>query len=135
MSLVLLHEQDPTKGACPFRQFFPQTPKELLQRWKIYDTIAVPLQSHDLRIISFRCTFRNMGATGKVGTGNWWGELCGMQQYSKFDTRSLPTRLGVPRLLRWVRRLGERRSNTNVVISTSAVELEESVAATSTTSA
>jgi hypothetical protein len=134
MTLVLLHEQDPTKGACPFRQFFQQTPKELLQRWKIYDTIAVPLQSHGLRIISFRCTFRNMGATGEVGTGNFWAELCRMQQYSKFDTRSLPTRLGLPRLLRWVRHRRERRSNTNVMISASAVETEESVAATSTTS-
>ena len=41
LSLVLVHEQDPAKGTCPFRTFFEQTPEELQKKHRLYDTLAI----------------------------------------------------------------------------------------------
>ena len=71
--LVLVHEQDTAKGACPFRTFFEQTPVELQKKYRLYDTLAVPLYpSPEHRSVSLRYALRNMGAVpskrSKVGT-------------------------------------------------------------------
>ena len=61
--LVLVHEQDTAKGACPFRTFFEQTPVELQKKYRLYDTLAVPLYpSAEHRKVSLRYALRNMGA-------------------------------------------------------------------------
>ena len=70
--MVLVHEQDALKGACPFRTFFEQTPVELQKKYRLYDTLAVPLYpSAEHRTVSLRYALRNMGATqsrqAKVG--------------------------------------------------------------------
>ena len=63
--LVLVHEQDPLKGACPFRTFFEQTPVELQNKYRLYDNLAVPLYpSVEHRTVSLRYALRNMGAVG-----------------------------------------------------------------------
>lgn len=58
--LVLLHEQDPGKGTCPFRVFFQQTLDELLKKHRLYDTLTVPLYpSLEHRKVSLRYALRN----------------------------------------------------------------------------
>lgn len=42
--IAMVHEQDAAKGACPFRIFFDQTPKELIVApYKLFAPMAVPL--------------------------------------------------------------------------------------------
>ena len=66
LPLVLVHEQDPAKGHCPFRVFFDQTPEVLLKRRRLYDTVAVPLYSLDMhRKISLRHILRILGGTAE----------------------------------------------------------------------
>ena len=62
--LVMLHEQDPTKGFCPFRMFFEQTPTVLQKKYRLYDTVAVPLYpSVEHREVSLKFALRSMGAS------------------------------------------------------------------------
>ena len=64
IAIVPVHEQDPGRGGCPFRQFLQQTP-QVLQRspYKLYDTVAVPLYSSvEHRPVSLRHILRSMGA-------------------------------------------------------------------------
>lgn len=63
--LVLVHEQDPAMGGCPFQEFFGRTP-DVLQRlpYKIFDLVAVPLYpALEHRKISLRRVLLNMGAS------------------------------------------------------------------------
>ena len=63
LALVLLHEQDPLKGACPFRSFLKQTPEELQKKYRLYDTVAIPLYpSAEHRRVGLRYALLNMGA-------------------------------------------------------------------------
>lgn len=42
--ISLLHEQDAAKGGCPFRIFFDQTPRELIEEpYKLFAPMAVPI--------------------------------------------------------------------------------------------
>ena len=76
MFLVLVHEQDPRKGACPFRVFFQQTPEELQKKYRLYDTLAIPLYpTPEHRSISLRYALRNMGATPKQSQVSMWARL------------------------------------------------------------
>ena len=69
----MLHEQDPTKGFCPFRMFFEQTPAVLQKKYRLYDTVAVPLYpSLEHREVSLKFALRSMGATeGRAGWKKW----------------------------------------------------------------
>jgi len=63
LGLVMVHEQDVTKGGCPFRELFEQTPEVLVKQHRLFDTLAVPLfPSEEYREISRRFSLRNMGA-------------------------------------------------------------------------
>ena len=64
ITLALIHEQDVSKGGCPFRIFFDQTPKTLLMPpYKLFDTVAVPLYpAPEHRRISLRHLLRGMKA-------------------------------------------------------------------------
>ena len=65
--MVLVHEQDPSKGGCPFRHFFEVTPTDLVVTSKLYNTVAVPLYpTKEHRAVSFLCIWATMGA--KVGS-------------------------------------------------------------------
>ena len=55
--IAMVHEQDPSCGGVPFRNFFQQTPQVIKDR-KLYDTVAVPLY----RRVSLRLVLRGMGA-------------------------------------------------------------------------
>ena len=62
--MVLVHEQDPSKGGCPFRRFFEVTPTDLVVSAKLFNTVAVPLYpSKEHRAISFLYILASMGAT------------------------------------------------------------------------
>jgi len=65
IQLVLMHEQDPEKGACPFNDFFQLTPSDLLDKpYNIYNTLAIPLHaSLEHRRVSLRCILRSMGSS------------------------------------------------------------------------
>eukprot|EP00593_Proboscia_inermis_P011761 CAMPEP_0171324768 /NCGR_PEP_ID=MMETSP0816-20121228/116392_1 /TAXON_ID=420281 /ORGANISM="Proboscia inermis, Strain CCAP1064/1" /LENGTH=322 /DNA_ID=CAMNT_0011823787 /DNA_START=139 /DNA_END=1104 /DNA_ORIENTATION=+ len=65
LKLVLVHEQDPEKGACPFNDFFHLTPSDLLNKpYNIYNTLAIPLHaSLEHRRVSLRCILRSMGSS------------------------------------------------------------------------
>ena len=59
----MMHEQDPAKGGCEFRQFITVTPDVLLKQYRVFDTLAVPLYpSPEHRAISIRHGLRNLGA-------------------------------------------------------------------------
>ena len=64
IAIVPVHEQDPGRGGCPFRQFLQQTPQALQRSpYKLYDTVAVPLYSSvEHRKVSLRQVLRGMGA-------------------------------------------------------------------------
>ena len=60
----MLHEQDPKRGGCPFRTFFDQTPDVLQRRYRLFDTLAVPLYpSPEHRKVSLRHALRCLGAS------------------------------------------------------------------------
>ena len=60
----MVHEQDPSKGACPFRRFFEQTPEVLQKKHRLFDVLAVPLYpSPQHRQISLSYALRDIGAT------------------------------------------------------------------------
>ena len=62
--MVLVHEQDPSKGGCSFRRFFEVTPQDLVVHGKLFNTVATPLYaSREHRTISLLCIFSAMGAT------------------------------------------------------------------------
>ena len=72
--LVLVHEQDTSKGGCPFRCFFDSTPKTLLKPpYKLFDTVATPLfPTTEHRLISLRHILVSMGATAiSAGQSDW----------------------------------------------------------------
>lgn len=62
--VVLLWEQDPDCGGCPFHIFKERTPLELqLPPHKLFDDLAVPLyRSAELRKVSLRQVLQGMGA-------------------------------------------------------------------------
>mmetsp|Transcript_19169 Transcript_19169/g.61523 ORF Transcript_19169/g.61523 Transcript_19169/m.61523 type:complete len:264 (+) Transcript_19169:679-1470(+) len=64
IAVVLVHEQDPSCGGVPFRNFFQQTPQVLQQQpYKLYNTVAVPLYpSKEHRKVSLRLVLSSMGA-------------------------------------------------------------------------
>ena len=63
MGVVMMHEQEPGKGGCPFRRFFQQTPEVLLKKHRLFDTVAVPLYpSYEHRVVSLRYALRDVGA-------------------------------------------------------------------------
>ena len=64
IAVAMVHEQDPTCGGVPFRNFFQQTPQVLLQPpYKIFDTVAVPLYpAPEHRTVSLRLALSSMGA-------------------------------------------------------------------------
>ena len=58
----MVHEQDPSCGGVPFRNFFQQTPQVIKDR-KLYDTVAVPLfPAPEHRTVSLRLALCSMGA-------------------------------------------------------------------------
>jgi hypothetical protein len=61
--MVLVHEQDPSKGGVAFRRFFEVTPNDLVVTAKLYNTVATALYaSREHRTISFLCIWAAMGA-------------------------------------------------------------------------
>jgi len=64
IAVVLVHEQDPSCGGVPFRNYFQQTPQVLQQQpYKLYDTVAVPLYpAPEHRKVSLRLVLSGMGA-------------------------------------------------------------------------
>ena len=64
IAIAMVHEQDPSFGGVPFRNFFQQTPQVLQQPpYKLYDALAVPLfTSEEHRKVSLRYILRSMGA-------------------------------------------------------------------------
>ncbi|EOD23669.1 hypothetical protein EMIHUDRAFT_239307 [Emiliania huxleyi CCMP1516] len=64
IAVAMVHEQDPTCGGVPFRNFFQQTPQVLLQPpYKLFDTVAVPLYpAPEHRTVSLRLALSSMGA-------------------------------------------------------------------------
>lgn len=70
--LVLVHEQEPSKGACAFSVLIGQTPDFLFKPpYKIFDTVAVPLYSSpEHREISLRQVLMNMGGQQSAGTAH-----------------------------------------------------------------
>jgi len=64
IAITMVHEQDPTCGGVPFRNFFQQTPQVLLQQpYKLFDTVAVPLYpAPEHRTVSRRLALSSMGA-------------------------------------------------------------------------
>ena len=66
LKVVLVHEQDVEAGGCSFGDFFVQTPKELVEKHRLFDIMAVPLyRAPALRKISLRRVLDNMGAEPK----------------------------------------------------------------------
>ena len=64
IAIAMVHEQEPSHGGVPFRNFFQQTP-QVLQRppYKLFETVAVPLYpSEEHREISLRLILTSMGA-------------------------------------------------------------------------
>ena len=60
--IAMVHEQEPSCGGVPFRNFFQQTP-QVLQDRKLFDTVAVPLfPAPEHRKVSLRLVLRSMGA-------------------------------------------------------------------------
>ena len=64
IAIAMVHEQDPSFGGVPFRNFFQQTPQVLLQQpYKLFDTVAVPLfPAPEHRTVSLRLALSSMGA-------------------------------------------------------------------------
>ena len=64
IAIAMVHEQDPSFGGVPFRNFFQQTPRVLLQQpYKLFDTVAVPLfPAPEHRTVSLRLVLCSMGA-------------------------------------------------------------------------
>mmetsp|Transcript_8595 Transcript_8595/g.26483 ORF Transcript_8595/g.26483 Transcript_8595/m.26483 type:complete len:1239 (-) Transcript_8595:80-3796(-) len=64
MSIAMLHEQCPSRGACPFGILLGQTPRELqAPPYSLYDSLAVPLYpSAEHRPISLRHALLSIGA-------------------------------------------------------------------------
>ena len=64
IAIALVAEQAPSRGGCPFRLFFQQTPLVLQQPpYRLFDTMAVPLYpSPEHRKVSLRHVLRGMGA-------------------------------------------------------------------------
>jgi len=64
IAIAMVHEQDPSFGGVPFRNFFQQTPRVLLQQpYKLFDTVAVPLYpAPEHRTVSLRLVLCSMGA-------------------------------------------------------------------------
>ena len=64
IAVAMVHEQAPTCGGVPFRNFFQQTPQVLLQQpYKLFDTVAVPLfPAPEHRTVSLRLVLCSMGA-------------------------------------------------------------------------
>jgi hypothetical protein len=60
--LMLVHEQDPSRGACAFRVFYSHAPDFLLKPpYKIFDIVAVPLYfSPEHREVSLRQMLKGM---------------------------------------------------------------------------
>ena len=68
VTIVMLHEQDPTRGGVSFREIIAQTPRELrLPPFQLYDTLAIPLYPmKEHRRISIRHTIRAIAAATPV---------------------------------------------------------------------
>jgi hypothetical protein len=95
----MLHEQDPSKGGCPFRRFFEQTPEELQKKYRLFDTLAVPLYpSPEHRAISLRYALRNMGATEQGARYKFWRRLW----YGLCSMGSTVEQVGREEFLRWL---------------------------------
>ena len=60
--IVLVHEQDPDHGACPFSRFFQLTPNDLIIDYKLYGPIAVALQPVPFRDVSLALVAKELGA-------------------------------------------------------------------------
>jgi hypothetical protein len=69
ISIVLVHEQDPSKGGCKFDVFFEMAPEELINPpYELFNKcIAIPLYSRkEYRDVSLRKILCTMGATPVV---------------------------------------------------------------------
>ena len=64
IAISMVHEQEPSCGGVPFRNFFQQTPQVLQQPpYNLYNTVAVPLfPSEEHSKVSLRLGLRSMGA-------------------------------------------------------------------------
>ena len=63
LPIALVHEQDPAKGSCSFQTIIAQTPDDLLNKYCLFDTLAVPLyKAPYLREVSLRHILHCVGA-------------------------------------------------------------------------
>jgi len=96
--VVIVQEQDPARGALPFRCFFEQTPADLVER-HLFNALAVPLYPHpEHRVVSLRQLARLMGAGGTAPVRE-----CVPLRAAAAWVRGLGQRSGLP--------LGRRRSS------------------------
>ena len=96
IAIAMVHEQDPSFGGVPLRNFFQQTPRVLLQQpYKLFDTVAVPLfPAPEHRTVSLRLVLCSMGAVP-----------CDAELFRR-QWQHLRRRIAVARLVRAARRTG-----------------------------
>ena len=63
---VMIHENDPERGGCPFSRFFQTTPEDLV-RDGLYKKIAIAAQPGVLRDVSLALVAKGFGAVPKRG--------------------------------------------------------------------
>jgi len=69
---VLVHEQDPVRGGCAFRQVALASPNDL-RGAKLYSTLAIPLHpTPEHRAVSMINISRALGAAGDQMMMAWW---------------------------------------------------------------
>jgi len=59
--IVMLHENDPEKGGCPFSHFFSVTPQDLIDDG-LYSDLAIGFQRKPFRVVSLALACKALGA-------------------------------------------------------------------------
>ena len=79
IDIILVHEQDVEKDACPFGDFFKHTPQELIDRpYTIYNDIAIPLYSlEEYRNISLQLILQDIEGERERKGRMWLLKSCG----------------------------------------------------------
>ena len=124
-AVILVHEQDPSKGGCAFRHFFEVTPTDLVVAAKLLNHVAVPLYpTKEHRTVSFLGIWARMGA--KVGSHAAIMGTAATRDASPSPAAPTRHRALVHRLGRATSRLGEvsRRTVRRAQLPTDEARLE-----------
>jgi len=95
--VIMVHEQDPAKGACPFDRFMHVTPADLVMGG-IYGSMAVPAYPGPHESVTFIELYKTMGMHYWKSTSS--GSLLGIREYIKRQTVRLAADSSVSRTLR-----------------------------------